>query len=190
MHPENPHGPQGTICTPVYWWRKRKPTFLQEQNNIPGARISAVDYKQLTSGLLAPGLVLFGDNAYINSSFMATPFPNVSAGCKDDYNFYHSQLRIRVECAFGMLVHCWGILRSAISNGITIQKTVALVNALVKLHNYCIDCVDLTTSMIREPTTKDLSNIVNSELGYVLMESVEGSDVDVPIQLMDCGTSF
>ena len=44
--------------------------------------------------------------------------------------------------------------------------------------------------MIREPTTKDLSNIVNSELGYVLMESVEGSDVDVPIQLMDCGTSF
>ena len=121
---------------------------------------------------------------------MATPFPNVSAGCKDDYNFYHSQLRIRVECAFGMLVHRWGILRSAISNGITIQKTVALVNALVKLHNYCIDCVDLTTSMIREPTTKDLSNIVNSELGYVLMESVEGSDVDVPIQLMDCGTSF
>jgi hypothetical protein len=40
--------------------------------------------------------VLFGDNAYLNSSFMATPYPNVSIDpakkTKDDYNFYHSQL--------------------------------------------------------------------------------------------------
>ena len=28
--------------------------------------------------------------------------------------------------------------------GITIQKTVALVNALAKLHNYCIDWKDGT----------------------------------------------
>ena len=74
-------------------------------------------YSRLSIGLLAPGLVLFGNNAYINSSFMATPFPNVSSGNKDDYNFFHSQLRIRVECSFGMLVHRWGILRSAIPMG-------------------------------------------------------------------------
>jgi hypothetical protein len=48
--------------------------------------------RRLEDGLLHPGLVLFGDNAYINRSYMATPFPNVSSGGRDDYNFYHSQV--------------------------------------------------------------------------------------------------
>jgi hypothetical protein len=51
-------------------------------------------YTRLERGLLAPGLVLFGDNAYLNTFFMATPFPRVSSGCRDDYNFYHSQVSI------------------------------------------------------------------------------------------------
>jgi hypothetical protein len=48
--------------------------------------------KLLRNNLLALGLVLFGDNAYINSEYMATPYPNVSGGSKDNYNFYHSQV--------------------------------------------------------------------------------------------------
>ena len=146
-------------------------------------------YSRLSRGLLAPGLVLFGDNAYINSSFMATPFPNVSSGKKDDYNFFHSQLRIRVECSFGMLVHRWGILRSAIPMGITIQKTVALVNALAKLHNYCIDRKD-GTERVCDATAEDLTNITTSEAGYVLMESVDACEVEVPSQLIDGGHHF
>jgi len=58
-------------------------------------------FRQLEDGLLHKSLVLFGDNAYLNSHFMVTPYPNVSSESKDDYNFYHSQLRIRVECCFG-----------------------------------------------------------------------------------------
>jgi hypothetical protein len=63
---------------------------------------------------------LFGDNAYLNSPFLATPYPNVSGGYKDAYNFFHSQLQIRVEYAFGMFVQSWGILQSAIPKGISI----------------------------------------------------------------------
>jgi len=86
-------------------------------------------YKRLDKGLLKQDFgkqpfVLFGDNAYLNSSFMATPYPNVSNDMgkksKDDYNFYHSQLRIRVECAFGMLIQRWGILCSAFPQNIRI----------------------------------------------------------------------
>jgi hypothetical protein len=95
-------------------------------------------YHQLERGLLHDDLVLFGDNAYLNSKFMVTPFPNVSSGSKDDFNFFHSQLRIRVECAFGMLVGCWGILRSAIPKNISLTRIIALVHALAKLHNFCI----------------------------------------------------
>jgi hypothetical protein len=49
-------------------------------------------FSRLESGLLAPGLCLFGDNAYLNSIYMATPYPAASGGSKDAYNFYHSQL--------------------------------------------------------------------------------------------------
>jgi hypothetical protein len=87
-------------------------------------------FSQLEGGLLAPGLCLFGDNAYLNSMFMATPYSGVSGGSKDAYNFYHSQLRIQIECAFGMLTHRWAILQSAIPMQVSIKKTIALVIAL------------------------------------------------------------
>ncbi len=138
---------------------------------------------------LAPSLVLFGDNAYINTPFMAMPFTNVSSGSKDNYNFYHSQLRIRVECDFGKFVKRWGILLAAMLSGITIKKTVAMVNALAKLHNFCIDCVD-RTSFVEDSTSEDLSNIVNSELGHVMLEDVDGCDVQLPLQIMYLGHHF
>lgn len=50
-----------------------------------------------------PGKYLIGDNAYVNTPYMATPYKQGSV-FEDDYNFYHSQLHINVECAFGMLM--------------------------------------------------------------------------------------
>jgi hypothetical protein len=44
-------------------------------------------YERLEGGLLKKGLVLFGNNAYLNMCYMAMPLPNVSSGSKDDYNF-------------------------------------------------------------------------------------------------------
>ena len=54
-------------------------------------------FSRLEDGLLAENMVLFGDNAYLNSKYMATPFPNVSAGGEDIYNFYHSQVSREVN---------------------------------------------------------------------------------------------
>jgi hypothetical protein len=93
------------------------------------------------------GKVLFGDNAYLNTQYMVTPYTNVSGNneeqvTKDDYNFFHSQLRIRVECCFGMLVQRWGILRMALHHSISIPRIVGLVNCLARLHNFCISETD------------------------------------------------
>jgi hypothetical protein len=97
-------------------------------------------YQRLKDGLLAPGLSLFGDNAYLNTTFMATPYSGGAAtGSKDAYNFYHSQLRIQIECAFGKFTQRWGILRSAMPKKVLLKKSVALVVALARLHNFCID---------------------------------------------------
>jgi hypothetical protein len=95
-------------------------------------------FHQLEEGILAPELCLFGDNAYSNTPYMATPYAAVSGGTKDAYTFYQF-LQIRIECAFGMLTHRWVILRSAIQMNVAVHKTVALVLALTKRHNYCID---------------------------------------------------
>jgi hypothetical protein len=70
---------------------------------------------------------------------MATPFPNISGGSEDVYNFYHSQLRICIECCFGQLVHHWGILRTALLTKMQIVHVICLVNCLARLHNFCID---------------------------------------------------
>ena len=79
-------------------------------------------------GFLADGLVLFGDNTYSNSSYMVTPYKSAQ-GSEDDFNFYQSQLRIHVECAFGKLVHRWGILRRPLSSRIGFERTSSLVMA-------------------------------------------------------------
>lgn len=95
-------------------------------------------FGRLENNLLQDGLVLFGDNAYLNSRYMVSPYPN-ARNTRDAYNFYQSQVRIRVECCFGMFVMRWGILRMAMPCNISIMKVIALVNALAKLHNFCID---------------------------------------------------
>ena len=114
-------------------------------------------FQKLDEGILAPGLCIFGDKAYLNTPNMATPYAAVSGGTKDAYNFYHSQLRIRIECTFGMLTHRWAILRSAIPMNVTVQKTVAVVLALAKLHTYRIGAdsnLDLTYTASDECQTE------------------------------------
>ena len=100
---------------------------------------SDIHRKLETEGFLAKGLALFGDSAYVNTPFMATPYKGVQSGAKDAYNYYHSSLRINIECAFGMLVHRWGVLRKAIPMNITTKKTAQAVRALCILHNFCVD---------------------------------------------------
>ncbi len=141
------------------------------------------------------GLVLFGDNAYLNSPLLATPYPNVRRGSCNNYNFYHSQvsviymsvrfsnqscmmnnsllqLCIHVECAFGMLVQRWGILQMALSSRFSITKIIALVMALAKLHNYCISLSDsnVTIEEMLVYLHSDLDQISTNKDGFVRVD--------------------
>jgi len=107
---------------------------------------SSLKAKLERRGFLAPGLCLFGDNAYANSLCMATPWKNVKSGPKDAHNCYHSSLRIKIECAFGMLVARWGILRRAMPAQFGLKRTNALVMSLCRLHNFCIN------NRVKQPT--------------------------------------
>ena len=143
-------------------------------------------FRKLEGGLLAPGLCFFGDNAYLNSIFMATPFSAVSGGSKDAYNFYQSQLRIRIECAFGMLTHRWAILRSAIPMNISLKRTIALVIALAKLHNFCIDEKDL-----KVPAVPPIDELRTEMQGGVPLETTTMTGRNpIPRQLIGGGNHF
>ena len=158
-------------------------------------------HQQLEDGISAPGLCIFGDNAYLNTSYMETPYQGVPVEIRDLYNFYHSQLRIRVECTFGMFTMRWGILQSVIPVNVTVMSTVVLVLALAKLQNYC--------SIEVEGEQSDLTSIANDEGNMKLNGSVplvpatasnlsrgssvaERDDADdvVPRQLLDGGNHF
>ncbi len=121
-------------------------------------------------GFLKSGLVIYGDNAHVNTPCMVTPFKAVNSGGKDDYNFYHSQLRINIECCFGMLVHRFGCLRKPMPTNFTIAKISSLVLALCKLHNFLIDARDETPKAVE----KDTFNISMS--GGMQLQGVDDSD--------------
>ena len=88
---------------------------------------------------LPDGLFMVGDAAYTLMEHLLIPF----SGClaeepdHDAYNFYISQLRIRIEMAFGMLVSKFGILRTVMRT--TIWTTIKILISCATLHNYIIN---------------------------------------------------
>lgn len=81
-----------------------------------------------------------------------------------------SQVRTNIECAFGILVHRWGILRKAIPINISLGRTTALVLALCKVHNFCIDESDMA---ITRPIADDSLGItIRGGLGLRAFKSL------------------
>lgn len=83
-----------------------------------------------------------------------------------------------------MLVSRWGILRSAIPQNISLKKTIALVNSLAKLHNFCLAMKDKAL----ETMASDAFRMMNASDGYVtLEEGTDTQDYRVPRGLLDGG---
>lgn len=137
---------------------------------------------RLDDGLLKEGKYLFGDCAYTNTDCMVTPFCSTGGSAKHDaFNFFHSQLRINVECAFGMLVNRWTILQRPLPQAMYIHKQTALTMCLCKLHNFLINV------SLEEPLSDNViechtrSRCVNLER----QNNSVNTDVPLPIELID-----
>ncbi len=139
--------------------------------------------------------VLFGDNAYLNTAYMVTPFTNVAGDpnriAEDCYNFFHSQLQIRVECAFGMLVQRWGILCMAMPQYLSVKKVVALVIACAKLPNFCIGETNIQEQIL-QMLDRDRFLMMNAHSGYVgpHNDDPQQHTTAVPTDLMHLGEHF
>jgi hypothetical protein len=115
---------------------------------------------------------------------MIVPFKGAKNGAKDAFNYFHSSLRINIECAFGMLVHRFGMLRKPIPMNISVSKTTSLLMCLCKIHNFCIN----ESESILKLLAVDVMNIA-IEGGIELPNLDDGGDSsgDRIDELMDGG---
>jgi hypothetical protein len=87
---------------------------------------------------LPDNLFVSADNAYVCSEHLIVPFSSSNRGADDNsnFNFYLSQLQIRIEMVFGLLVGKWRIFCAPLECGF--RNISKLVLAAAQLHNFCI----------------------------------------------------
>jgi len=85
------------------------------------------------------GICIIGDPAYEGSEHMVPIYQGLDRKNPkyDNFNFYASQLRIRVEMAFGLMQMKWGILQRPV--GCSMKNLKWMAQAIARLHNYVID---------------------------------------------------
>lgn len=84
------------------------------------------------------GICVIGDAAYCPSEHLVPVYQGL---CKmepryDNFNYFASQVRIRIEMAFGIMTMKWGILQHPI--GCSLSNLRWLIQAIASLHNFCI----------------------------------------------------
>jgi hypothetical protein len=139
---------------------------------------------------LPSGFVVIGDAAYEASEHLVPMYYGQHRKVEDcdNFNFYASQCRIRIEMAFGLMQMKWGILWRPLRVQLTNMKFIMI--AIARLHNFTIDegiTSDWDISMIEESTGNNREYIpteVNDHNGDPI-----GIDVDGMISKMIPGTS-
>ena len=93
---------------------------------------------------LPEGYYIIGDNAYTITNRLLIPFTVLQLGNEEyrrTYNYYLSQLRIRIEMAFGRLTTKWRLFRRNIDGDL--DRISSLIMTAARLHNYVIDNDDV-----------------------------------------------
>ena len=87
---------------------------------------------------LPPEFFIGGDYAYSLSRRILIPFSGAEKYVEENrtYNFYLSQLRVRIKMTFGLLTTKWRILRRPLNY--STAKNAKIVRVCAKLHNFCI----------------------------------------------------
>jgi DDE superfamily endonuclease len=88
---------------------------------------------------LPRGICVIGDAAYEPSEHMVPIYQGIDKHSPkyDNFNFYASQLRIRIEMAFGIMNNKWGILQRPLQ--ISLKNAKWMAQAIARLHNFVIN---------------------------------------------------
>ena len=118
--------------------------FIYLSINSPGKTNDAIAFQRCDSlqewlDKLPEQYFLIGDNAYQLNSTMLVPFQGSQKrnDINRSFNFYLSQLRIRVKMAFGQMTTKWRIFRKNLD--FSLHKNTIIIEVAAKLHNYVIE---------------------------------------------------
>ena len=126
---------------------------------------------------LPVGTYLVGDAAYSVSEKMLVPFTGSQRNnpSHDAHNFYLSQLRIRIEMAFGLMTNKWRILRAPLQT--SLAKSSEVLECCSRLHNFCID-QDGDEFVDRDTALREILPMAGAEFGWGYLPTVERLVVD------------
>jgi hypothetical protein len=121
--------------------------------------------------VLPPGYFTAADCAYSITEHLVAPYSGPQRYIKayDNFNFYLSQLRIRIEMAFGLLVTKWWILHTPIN--VKLKNLKKLLGAICRLHIFCIDNRETSVKVNRIYKVPEDQDQVHAheptQLGYI-----------------------
>jgi DDE superfamily endonuclease len=131
---------------------------------------------------LPAGFHVVADAAYILSEQTVTPYTGADRhGVNDIVNFYISQVRIRIEMAFGRLTTKWRILRSPFE--IDLCRVGQVMEVCARLHNFIITRQD-PDGILHSVNRIDPVNhpLVRSDLGYLPSDKEVGDEDDEEVE--------
>lgn len=134
---------------------------------------------------LPPGFALIGDAAYDPSEKIVPMFYGIHKQDPEcnNFNFYASQCRIRIEMAFGLMQMKWGILWRPMK--VKLRNIKYLVVAIARLHNFVInerlendeqiEEIGTDTNRVYNPTVTD--DTVNEQLEQAKRNHLKGMSI-------------
>jgi hypothetical protein len=103
------------------------------------AHEDSIALRQWLNSLPYPYFII-ADNAYPTTSKLLTPFRQmqlVDDDARKAFNYYLSQLRCRIELAFGRMTNKFRILKENMTTDV--ERTCAIVQCIARLHNFIIN---------------------------------------------------
>jgi hypothetical protein len=128
----------------------------------------------IAGGGLLQGFYLLGDAAYRGCRQILTPFVGSRITATESiFSFYHSSLRMVVECAFGMLVNRWAILQRPLK--VPLKKAPRIIECCMCLHNVLVDGMSPLSPPMRVGARRnDRDSLAGFEYDYRNMLNTRG----------------
>ena len=117
------------------------------------------------------GTYIVGDAAYTLTDKCLTPFTGSqrSDPTKDTNTFLLSQVRIRIEMAFGLLTTMWQLLKQPLS--VSLSTATDVLECISCLHNFCINM--RTSDLTNNQEIEEIIQVKASPLGWGYFPTVE-----------------
>lgn len=122
------------------------------------------------------------DWAYGNSETLMTPVPGVNLHLNypeaDSWNYWQSQLRIIIECTFGMFIQRWEIFWTPLQ--FKLQNCLAIINCCMRLHNFCVETrlpILYDAKLLRSPPEHVLVDRNGRLINDIWREGISASDL-------------